>query len=206
MKTFKHTGVFFLSSCFVLLSAHLFAQAKASNPIQGTYKTIYEMLKDVPGLEVKTNNSTGGGTITVRGVSSLTAQGQPLFVVDGTVMNSANDLGGVNPQDVENISVLKDAASQTAYGSRGMFGVIVITTKKGTGTSNHASVTSHTESAYTYFIDHKTPLKVFDMNDNIIIEGVIQKQKGDSLVFLKKRKDFLIAISSVKRVEMIQQQ
>jgi hypothetical protein len=49
------------------------------------------------------------------------------------------------------------------------------------------------------------PLKVYDLNDAVIIEGVIQRQKGDSLVFIKKRKDFLIAISAIKRVEMIPQ-
>ncbi|MES2374203.1 MAG: TonB-dependent receptor plug domain-containing protein [Bacteroidota bacterium] len=205
MKTVKHIGVLFLCICLVLISQKNFAQARASAPPQGTYKTIYEMLKDVPGLEVKTNGSTGGGSIVVRGLGSLNNQGQPIFVVDGTVFNSALDIAAINTQDIESISVLKDAASQTAYGSRGMFGVIVITTKKGTGISNNASVTNHTESAYTYFIDHKTPLKIFDMNENVIIEGVIQKQKGDSLVFIKKRKDFLIAISSIKRVEMIPQ-
>ena len=68
-----------------------------------------------------------------------------------------------------------------------------------------ASATQHTESAYTYFIDHKTPLKVFDMNENVIVEGIIQKQKGDSLVFVKKRKDFMVAISSIKRVEMVKE-
>ncbi|MES2332140.1 MAG: TonB-dependent receptor plug domain-containing protein [Bacteroidota bacterium] len=206
MKTLNHLRVLCLCSCLILISQFSLAQAKSSAPPQGSYKTIYEMLKDVPGLEVKTNSNTGGGSIVVRGISSLTSQGQPIFVVDGTVFNSALDIAAINTQDVESISVLKDAASQTAYGSRGMFGVIVITTKKGTGISSAASVTNHTESAYTYFIDHKTPLKVFDMNDAVIIEGVIQRQKGDSLVFVKKRKDFLVAISAVKRVEMIPQQ
>jgi len=202
MKPIKCIVPLFLWGCFVFISENTFAQARSGSLPQGTYKTIYEMLKDVPGLEVKTNNSTGGGSITVRGVSSLTKQGQPLFVVDGTIVNDG-DIGTLNPQDIEGISVLKDAASQTAYGSRGMFGVIVITTKKGTGVSNQATVTTHNESAYTYFMNHKTPLKVFGMNDEVIVEGVIQKQKGDTLVFIKKRKDFLVAIASIKRVEMI---
>ena len=206
MKTIKQISVLFLSSFFVFISGNTFAQAKSASLPQGSYKTIYEMLKDVPGLDVKTNSSTGGGSITVRGTGSLTAQGQPIFVVDGTVYNSASNIGSLNPQDIEGVSVLKDAASQTAYGSRGMFGVIVITTKGGKGvTTPSATVNNHAESAYTYFIDHKTPLKVFGMNEEVLVEGVIQKQKGDSLVFIKKRKDFLVAIASIKRVEMIPQ-
>ncbi len=201
MRMLKNITVLFLGSCFVFTSGNVFAQAKTDNPTQGTYKNIYDMLKNVPGLEVKSNNGKGGSII-VRGLSSLTQQGQPLFVVDGSVYGG--DLGDLNPGDIEEITVLKDAASQSAYGSRGMFGVIVITSKKGRGVvGSSVTPTTHNESVYTYFIDHKTPLKVFDMNEQVIIEGVIQKQKGDSLVFIKKRKDFLVAISSIKRVEMI---
>ena len=199
MKTLKQVLAFSFCLC---ISTGMFAQEKTNNAIQGSYKTIYDMLKDVPGLEVKTNNGRGN-SITIRGIATLMGSGQPLFVVDGSIYNG--DISNLNPQDIDGISVLKDAASTTAYGTQGANGVIVITTKKGTGVSNTASVTNHAESAYTYFIDHKTPLKVFGMNDEVIIEGIIQKQKGDSLVFSKKRKDFLVAVSSIKRVEMIPQ-
>jgi TonB-dependent SusC/RagA subfamily outer membrane receptor len=199
MKTLTSAVKLFFFSCLVCISADSFAQGLP----QGTYRNIYEMLRNVPGLDVQSANGKGG-TITVRGVSSLTRQGQPLFVVNGTIYNG--DIGSLNVQDVEGISVLKDGASTSAYGAQGAFGVIIITLKKGATLSSTASVESHTESAYTYFIDKKIPLKVFDMNDAVMIEGVIQKQKGDSLVFTKKRKDIMIAISSIKRVEMIPQQ
>lgn len=200
MKTLARVVKLFFFSCLVSISANSFSQALP----QGTYRNIYEMLKNVPGLDVQSANGKGG-TITVRGLSSLTRQGQPLFVVNGSIYGG--DIGSLNAQDVEGISVLKDGASTSAYGAQGAFGVIIITLKKGaTVASGNASVESHTESAYTYFIDKKIPLKVYDMNDAVMIEGVIQKQKGDSLVFTKKRKDFLIAISAIKRVEMVPQQ
>ena len=91
------------------------------------------MLRDVPGLDVTTNGGKAGSII-IRGISSFKSQQPPLFVVDGTVYGG--DIMNINPQDVDNISVLKDAASATAYGAQGNSGVIVITTKKGTTSIN----------------------------------------------------------------------
>jgi TonB-dependent SusC/RagA subfamily outer membrane receptor len=202
MKTLKSIVVLVFGSCLLLAPKAINAQAKSVGA-QPNYKNIYEMFRDVPGLEVVVNNGRGGSVV-VRGMGSLTRQGQPVYVVNGSVYTG--DIGSISPQDVESISILKDAASTTAYGSQGSFGVIVIVLKRGVTPVNNASVSNHTESAYTYFIDHKTPLKVYDLNDAVIVEGVIQKQKGDTLVFTKKRKDLLIPISSIKRVEMIPQQ
>jgi TonB-linked SusC/RagA family outer membrane protein len=103
----------------------------------------------VSGLEIRQNNTMGGSTnIVVRGVKSITGNNQALFVVDGvpvanTSMNTTGQTSGVggydygnpasdiNPDDVENITVLKGAAASALYGSRGSNGVILITTKKG---------------------------------------------------------------------------
>ncbi len=198
MKTIKQFAVLILCIGFVFSSARISAQSATQN-----YKTIYDMLKDVPGVEVRTNNGRGNSVI-IRGTGTLMASTNPLFVVDGAIFSG--DISNLNPQDVANIIVLKDAASTTAYGAQGANGVISITMKKGAVINGPVtSATEHKESAYTYFIDHKTPLKVFDMNENVIVEGVIQKQKGDSLVFVKKRKDFMVAISSIKRVEMVKE-
>ncbi|MGN6181526.1 MAG: SusC/RagA family TonB-linked outer membrane protein [Mucilaginibacter sp.] len=83
----------------------------------------------VPGIEVESDGTPGGdGTsIRIRGFSSLSANG-PLFVIDGVATTYS---GAVNPDDIESIQVLKDAASASIYGSRANNGVIVITTKKG---------------------------------------------------------------------------
>ena len=71
--------------------------------------------------------STYGGKMTIRGVSSMYAEAQPLLVVDGLPMEgSINDL---NPYDIESVNVLKDAAAAAIYGARASNGIIVITTK-----------------------------------------------------------------------------
>jgi TonB-dependent SusC/RagA subfamily outer membrane receptor len=188
---------------FLLTPTITSAQAEANKTTPGTYKTIYEMLRDVPGLDVKITNDRSGGTVTVRGISSLNNQKPPLFVIDGTIY--AGDISSINPQDVEDISVLKDAASTSVYGAQGAFGVILITTKKGTTPKNNAVVSNFNKSAYTYFIEHKTPLKVFGLSDEIIVEGVIKEQRDSTLVFIKKKKELLLPIKNIKKVEMIPQ-
>lgn len=199
MKSLQALVLLLVFTCF---SSQVFAQAKANTLTQGTYKTIFEMLRDVPGLEVQLSNDKSGGSITIRGTTSLKNQRPPLFVIDGSIYGG--DITNINPQDVDAISVLKDAASTGAYGAQGAFGVIVITTKNGKGILvREAVVESHTGSAYTYFIEHKTQLLVYDLNDEIIVKGVIQKQRDSSLVFMVKRKELLVPISSIKRVEMV---
>jgi len=194
MSSLKKIFFVFLIIC---TSTSLHAQTKLT---VGTYKNIYDMLKDVPGLEVTTNGGKAG-SVTIRGISSFRSQQQPLFVVDGTVFNG--DIMNINPQDVDNISVLKDAASATAYGSQGNAGVIVITTKKGSVISQQPQVQSYNKSAYSYFIEHQSNLKIIGMDDKTIVEGVIQKQVDSVLIFIKKRKEIAIPIRLIKKVEML---
>ncbi|WP_434035467.1 SusC/RagA family TonB-linked outer membrane protein [Formosa sp. 4Alg 33] len=93
---------------------------------------VEEMLQGrMPGVQVMSDNSPGGGTsIRVRGFSTIN-NNDPLVVIDG--VPTSNGLNSINPQDIESIQVLKDAASSSIYGSRAANGVIVITTKKGAG-------------------------------------------------------------------------
>jgi TonB-dependent SusC/RagA subfamily outer membrane receptor len=184
----------------------LHAQAKNFNTMQGTYKTIFDMLREVPGVEVRPSNDKSGGTVTIRGLGRLQGGGNipPLFVVDGVVFSG--EITSINPQDVDMISVLKDASTTSVYGAQGAGGVISVTTKKGTLGSKSAVVASHEESAYSYFISHKTALKVFGMDDQVIIEGIVEKQRDSVLVFIKKRKEVLVPIARIKRVEMIPEQ
>jgi TonB-dependent starch-binding outer membrane protein SusC len=94
----------------------------------------------VPGLEVTTGGgSAGGGSkIRIRSGASLNASNDPLVVIDGVpvegngIAGSANYLNTINPNDIESISILKDASATALYGSRASNGVIIITTKKGT--------------------------------------------------------------------------
>ncbi len=83
------------------------------------------------GVQIVQGDGTpySGTTIRVRGVGSFGASADPLVVVDGMITNDG--LSNLNPNDVESITVLKDAASASIYGSRGANGVVIITTKRG---------------------------------------------------------------------------
>jgi len=96
----------------------------------------------VPGLQsVSANGQPGANqTVRIRGVTSVTGNNDPLYVVDGVPVNAgdfsrntttSNALAGINPNDIESVSVLKDASATAIYGSRAAAGVILITTKKG---------------------------------------------------------------------------
>ena len=93
----------------------------------------------VSGVQIMSNSgsATSGSTIRVRGGASLNASNDPLIVVDGVplelggISGADNFLSMINPQDIESMTVLKDAASTAIYGSRASNGVILITTKKG---------------------------------------------------------------------------
>ncbi len=93
------------------------------------------------GVQITAANGRPGNTafVQIRGVGSINASTTPLYVIDGvpipitdnTLNNNFNPLGNLNPNDIESISILKDAASASKYGSRGANGVVLITTKKG---------------------------------------------------------------------------
>ncbi|WP_114781963.1 SusC/RagA family TonB-linked outer membrane protein [Botryobacter ruber] len=96
----------------------------------------------VAGLQSVTLSGQPGANqqVRIRGIGSINAGSNPLYVVDGVIINAgdasrltvtSNQLAGLNPNDIESVTVLKDAASTSIYGSRGANGVIVITTKKG---------------------------------------------------------------------------
>ena len=84
----------------------------------------------VPGVQLTSASGAPGetSTIRIRGFGSLNAGKDPLIIVDGAPYSG--DLGNLNPNDVESMTVLKDAASNALYGARGANGVIMITTKK----------------------------------------------------------------------------
>ena len=91
----------------------------------------------VPGLNVTTSSGVPGSSaaINVRGVTSINSS-DPLVLIDGAV----GDMSRVNPNDVESISVIKDASAAAVYGARAAFGVILITTKSGAEQDGKATV------------------------------------------------------------------
>lgn len=98
----------------------------------------------VPGLNIDTGNYGGdlnaSKSISIRGTGTIGSgsSGSPLILIDGM----EGDINTINPQDIDNISVLKDAAASSIYGSRAPFGVILITTKS--GKSGRAQINYHT--------------------------------------------------------------
>jgi len=88
----------------------------------------------IAGVQVTQNSGEPGGSISVRirGVGSISAGTEPLYIVDGIPMTQiAGGLNSINPIDIERIDVLKDAASTAIYGSRASNGVVLVTTKHG---------------------------------------------------------------------------
>ena len=120
--------------------------------------------------------------ILIRGASSITASNAPLWVIDGVPINAGdasrlqttgNLLSTLNPNDIESISVLKDAASQSIYGSRAANGVIVVTTKKGkSGKTKFRFDTEIGNSDVAYQNEKYKPL---DANEyiNLTREGLV---------------------------------
>ena len=113
---------------------------KPDDMSKGITTTAQDMLLGkVAGVSVTSDGGTPGGssTIRIRGGSSLTANNDPLYVIDGLAMDNngvkglANGFAMVNPADIETFTILKDASATAIYGSRASNGVIIITTKKG---------------------------------------------------------------------------
>ena len=114
-------------------------------------------LKDIPlnsaaqalqgrlaGVQIVVGEGAPGAPVDVfiRGRSSITQSGSPLYVVDGVQVENALDV--LSPQDIESINVLKDAASTAIYGARGANGVVIITTKGGKNTNGKYTVAFNT--------------------------------------------------------------
>lgn len=101
----------------------------------------------VPGVRIQTSDATPGGDINVevRGIGTVTAGAEPLYIVDGIPLDGG--LSTINPDDVESIQILKDAASTAVYGSRGANGVFLITTKRGKESKPRISISSNTTIA-----------------------------------------------------------
>ena len=123
-----------ISSSVVQVSKEQFNQGAASDPMA-------LIAGKVTGLNVAATNDAnpnGMTNIQIRGAGSLTASNGPLVVIDGI---AGGDLRNIATQDVESITVLKDAGSAAIYGTRGANGVILVTTKKGSGTQGVTNVT-----------------------------------------------------------------
>lgn len=97
----------------------------------------------VSGVHItNTTGEPGAATnILIRGGNSISASNEPLYVIDGFI--GAGDLNLIDPNDIESIEILKDAAATSIYGSRGANGVIIVTTKRGSEGRNDVTVNAY---------------------------------------------------------------
>ena len=106
---------------------------KAEDVISYPATNISEMLRGrSAGVQVTSSSGSPGSSssIQIRGVRSLTAGNSPLYVIDG-VPSNATEFNMINPNDVESVEILKDAAAQAIYGARAANGVVMVVTKRG---------------------------------------------------------------------------
>ncbi len=145
----------------------------------------------VSGVQIMSNSGspTSGSTIRIRGGASLNASNDPLIVLDGLPLetggisgNTGNFLSLINPNDIENITILKDAASTAIYGSRASNGVVLITTKKGAAKKGLTVDFSSTNSIQT-----KTNLP--DMLSRSQFEDLIQSKGSATQIGLLGKAD-----------------
>ena len=132
----------------------------------------------VPGLTVTTNSGEIGGapTIKIRGsIGSPNGSANPLILVDNV---EVTDISMVNPDDIESISVLKDAASASIYGARGAFGVLLITTKS---KAKHERLSVKYTNNFSWRTPTQTPEQLPGWQQaDINLQGVINQTKGAS--------------------------
>lgn len=168
---------------------------KGSEVTKATLPSVTEQLQGkVAGLQSAAVTGQPGANvpIRIRGIGSITAGADPLYVVDGVVINagdlsrvsfsgSTNALAGLNPNDIEDVTVLKDASSASIYGSRAANGVILITTKK--GKSGPTRFSANAEVGYT---DLKIPDVAKPLNKDQYLtltrEGLVNAGYSDAQV------------------------
>ncbi|WP_301196952.1 TonB-dependent receptor [uncultured Muribaculum sp.] len=132
-----------------------------------------------PGVVVTTNGGQpeGGASIQIRGGASLSASNEPLIVIDGVPMDTKGTLGSsnpmslVNPENIESMTILKDASATAIFGSRASNGVIIITTKKG---SSGAPVVNFAANMYI-----NTPRNYVDMMNASEFSSFILTRYGE---------------------------
>jgi TonB-linked SusC/RagA family outer membrane protein len=128
------------------------------------------------GVQVQQDQGAKPGaapTIRVRGVSSLSSSNDPLYVIDGYPLQTSSSFTLLNPNDIESIEVLKDAASSAIYGSRAANGVVLVTTKRG-----KAGKTVFSVSAYTGLQNNNRYYDVLKKNDYIALVKDISRIKN----------------------------
>tara|TARA_R110002049_G_scaffold301166_1_gene493051 strand:- start:10983 stop:14072 length:3090 start_codon:yes stop_codon:yes gene_type:complete len=168
------------------------ASIKAEDLNPGANVSVDQALQGrIAGVQIsqKSNEPGGGLSISIRGAGSIQAGTEPLYVVDGVIVNNGsvaatggagftgnqnprNPLNSINPADIASIEVLKDASSTAIYGSRGSNGVVLITTKNGKQGKLKVNYDVYTGFQETYEpLDILTATEYRDVLNDIIADG-----------------------------------
>ncbi|MFZ4521295.1 MAG: SusC/RagA family TonB-linked outer membrane protein [Bacteroidales bacterium] len=169
------------------------SSVKNSDMIAIPSSDIQGMLKgQVAGLTVSVANAApgGGSNVLLRGINSLRGGTSPLYVVDGLPIDNINE---INVNDIETVSVLKDASAQAIYGARASNGVILITTRRGVNSKGKINISY---DGYLTFQNVSKQMKLFTAPEYIQLRreafrgddadsanGWIGKYKPDSIIF-----------------------
>jgi len=184
------------------------ASVKAKDFNQGAIASPDQLLQNkVPGLEITVNSGQPGAatTIKIRGNNSIRATNNPLYVIDGVPLDGrtarpslnlgtnglgfgttpeSNPLLYINPNDIAQIDILKDASSAAIYGSRGANGVIVITTKKGASGPTRMDV--NTNWGITGYMKKYPVLSTSEYRDALKANSLTKYDSGSSVDPLKE--------------------
>ena len=160
------------------------ATVKGSDLEDKPFSSVDKALQgSVAGLQSSSASGAPGSAtdIRIRGIGSINASSSPLWVIDGVIATTgdlstntttSNALSGLNPDDIESISVLKDAGSAAIYGSRAANGVILVTTKKGKAGKTKLSLTTEIGKNQVAFTPTNKPMTTLQ-NQDIFRESLI---------------------------------
>jgi TonB-linked SusC/RagA family outer membrane protein len=172
------------------------------------------------GVSVTTSSGQPGAntSIKIRGIGSISNSTTPLFVVDGVLTDNRGIINTLNPEDIESMSILKDASAAAIYGSRGANGVIVITTKRGTSGKTSVNFSAYTgitqipklynimnadeysafsDAAWNAFLEDNTGGKPLVFTDSIrAVNGAEDNNWLDLITQTGKRTNYNLSMSS----------
>ncbi len=160
----------------------------------------------VAGLRIQTTASEAGGDpkITIRGPGSITGSSAPLIVIDGIVIGTDPDiLGSIDNNNVESISVLKDASSVAIYGSRGANGVILITLKEGTPGKTQFSYNTFTGYRFTKINDNFNTSISDERSRLNSLQSTVDAIAPDNPNFDRINGDYNVAYAELEAMEFI---
>jgi TonB-dependent SusC/RagA subfamily outer membrane receptor len=184
----------------LLILIQFSAAAQTTQDISsGAARNIFDILRTIPGIEISSGTSIKDQPkVYIRDARNMKGKIPAIFVLDKAIYEG--DITMINPIDVADITVLKDAASAAAYGARGFGGVVQITTKSGNA-SVPPAVNTFNKSAYQYFITKNIDLRVIGKDGKTLTTGVISKETDSSIIIRKKE----ILKKNIEKVEIIPQ-